>query len=146
MKQLESLQQQTVIQWWRIACNRYHLPENVLFAVPNGGMRSVKTAARLKAEGVRAGIPDLVLAVPRDPYHGLFIEMKQGKGRLSPAQAATLSILEQQGYATVVPYGFEAAQMAITDYLEGFFTGRPATGPKSKSNRRCKNATAEVQQ
>lgn len=119
MRQLESQEQQKLITWWRLACHHYAVPECLLFAVPNGGMRSVKTAVRLKAEGVRAGIPDMMLAVPRAGHNGLFIELKQGKGRLSLAQKATLALLERQGYAVCVPYGFEAAKSEIEKYLGG---------------------------
>ena len=57
-----------------------------LFAVPNGGLRSKTEAARLKAAGVKAGVPDIMLAVARCGFHGLFIEMKVGKNKTSAAQ------------------------------------------------------------
>lgn len=65
-----------------------------LFAIPNGGHRNLITAKRLKKEGVLSGVPDLLLAVPRNGRGGLFIEMKNGKaGRLSPDQKAMLEEL-----------------------------------------------------
>lgn len=57
-----------------------------VFAVPNGGNRNLREAARLKAQGVMAGVSDLVLLLPdRKAY---FIELKNpnGKGRQSPNQ------------------------------------------------------------
>ena len=61
----------------------------LLFAIPNGGARHIKTARELKAEGVRKGVPDLFLAYPHNGYSGLFIEMKKRYGgRVSPEQKA----------------------------------------------------------
>lgn len=56
-----------------------------VFAVPNGGNRNLREAARLKAQGVMAGVSDLILILPRKIY---FIELKNpnGKGRQSPNQ------------------------------------------------------------
>lgn len=56
-----------------------------VFAVPNGGSRNVIEAANLKAQGVMAGVSDLILLLPHKVY---FIELKNpnGKGRQSPAQ------------------------------------------------------------
>ena len=45
---------------------RIDRPElGLLFAVPNGGRRDAVTGARLKAEGVKAGVPDVWLPVAR---------------------------------------------------------------------------------
>lgn len=56
-----------------------------VFAVPNGGSRNVIEAANLKAQGVMAGVSDLILLLPHKVY---FIELKNpnGKGRQSPLQ------------------------------------------------------------
>lgn len=81
MKQLEHNEQVALMKWWSLACNRYCIAESLLFAIPNGGNRDVVTGALMKAEGVRAGVPDLFLSVPRGAYHGLFIEMKKRKRR-----------------------------------------------------------------
>ena len=58
----------------------------LLFAIPNGGHRHPVVAARLKAEGVRAGVPDICLPVARKGYHGLFVELKFGRNKPTPAQ------------------------------------------------------------
>jgi hypothetical protein len=64
----------------------------MLFAIPNGGARHKAIAGKLRAEGVRAGVPDICLPVPRGEYHGLFIELKRPKGgHVSEEQEAWIS-------------------------------------------------------
>lgn len=96
-----------------------------LFAIPNGGARSGVTAARMKAEGVKAGVPDICLPMTRGGYAGLYIELKRPKaagkmaGRLSPEQADWHAFLRVQGYAVAVAYGWRAAVAVIEAYLDG---------------------------
>ena len=98
---------------------RIDRPElGLLFAVPNGGKRDAVTGARLKAEGVRAGVPDVWLPVARQGFHGLVIELKaDGKGRPSKEQERWLAELMGQGYLAVVCPGCEAAKAVIVEYL-----------------------------
>ena len=119
----EHKHQAALCQWWGLQCHRFGIPENLLFAVPNGGARNVVTGAILKAEGVRRGIPDLFLAVPKDNYHGLFIEMKTERGHLSKDQKEMIDILQKKGYDCVVCHGYEKAVAAILRYLTGAKNG-----------------------
>jgi len=59
---------------------------SLLFSIPNGGYRKLKTAIRMKRTGTKAGIPDIFLPVGRRGYHGLFIEMKSEKGVVQKTQ------------------------------------------------------------
>ena len=90
-----------------------------LFAVPNGGHRRKAVAAQLAAEGVKAGVPDVMLPVPRGGWHGLFIELKRADGRNRPTaqQRAWLDGLVDQGYRTAVAYGATEAIALVTAYL-----------------------------
>ena len=116
----EHEEQKALIKWWSTACNGFGIPEVCLFAIPNAARRSMKIASMLKAEGMRSGIPDLILAVPRGEKHGLFIEMKKTKGgRVSDNQKIMLSAFSEQGYETQVCKGFEAAKSVIENYLKG---------------------------
>ena len=90
----------------------------LLFAIPNGGIRDSHTAGNLKMEGVRKGVPDLFFAFPTAHYHGLFIEMKYGKGRLSPEQKEMIEKLSSHGYRCAVCYGAEEALIALVNYVE----------------------------
>lgn len=99
---------------------QYKYPELALmFHIPNGGFRNIVTAVRLKAEGVRAGVADILLPVARGGYHGLFIEMKAAKGHISAAQCDFINAMRKQGYAAEVCYGWELAVKYIEAYMAG---------------------------
>lgn len=115
MKAGEHQIQCALMQWWRQASPKEIRP--LLFAIPNGGARHAATGAMLKREGVRAGIPDLFLAIGRGGYHGLFLELKTEKGRLSTQQRAMLCHLTAAGYFCVTAYGLDHAIDAIKGYL-----------------------------
>lgn len=115
----EHVEQSMLIRWAEIAATR--TPElGLLYAIPNGGHRHPAVAGKLKAEGVRAGVPDLCLPVARGPYHSLYIEMKAGPtSRVQPNQAAWHEKLRAQGHAVRVCYGWDAARASIEQYLRG---------------------------
>lgn len=92
----------------------------LMHAIPNGGHRHKATAARLKAEGVRAGMPDVHLPVRSADglAIGLWIELKRQRGgRLSPVQADMHEALRLAGHRVEVCAGWQAAADAIVDYL-----------------------------
>jgi hypothetical protein len=115
----EHQEQSALISWWNKTCTFYGLPHFSLFAIPNGAFfgSGYATAAKLKAEGMRKGILDLMLAVPRDQFHGLFIEMKYGDNRPSEEQLAVKSYLEKAGYHCGVYWSADDAIQAIKAYL-----------------------------
>jgi len=101
-----------------VAAVRSLIPDaRFIFAVPNGGVRSIATARRLKGEGVLAGVPDLFLPVPRGQHHGLFLEVKTEKGRLSPAQESLCDYLRGQGYRVEVVRSVEEGLNTVNGYL-----------------------------
>ena len=101
-------------------CDYLGPPFNRVFAIPNGGDRHPAVGAKLKAEGVRSGIPDLFLPIVRLPYHGLFIEMKRQKGgKLSTDQEKKIRHLIAAGYAVIVPEGAVEAMHWTHKYLKG---------------------------
>lgn len=114
----EAQEQAALIKWTQAVRGKY--PElALLYHAPNEGKRSAITGARLKAQGMKKGFPDLFLPVARGGKHGLFIEMKSRKGRASPEQLWWLERLTAQGYAAVVCHGWEEAKEVIENYLEG---------------------------
>lgn len=112
MKHAESKLQAACVKWFRL-----QYPDTLIFAIPNGGARSAITGAILKSEGVLAGVPDLFLAESYGPYHGLFIEMKAGKGRLSESQKIIHAKLESQDYIVRVCRSFEEFKETIERYM-----------------------------
>lgn len=106
--------QKNLISWFDL--NHKEL-RGRLFAIPNGGQRHVRVAQKLKSEGVRRGVPDLFLPVPIGNQHGLFIEMKAEKGRLTDEQTDWVGFLRSQYYCTIVCRGFDEAVIAINSYL-----------------------------
>ena len=115
----ESEEQQTLIRFCQLHVTRY--PDLAwIYAVPNGGHRSKRTAGRMKAEGVRAGYPDLALDVARGGFHGLRIELKRRRksaSRVQSRQTEWHERLKSQGYAVHVCHGWEAARDVLLAYL-----------------------------
>jgi len=112
----EHLEQKNLFYWAALQEAR-HPQLGLMFAVPNGGLRNKLVAKKLKAEGVKAGVPDIFLAVPRDPYHGLFIEMKFGKNKATDNQIKWLNGLQFEGYETAICYSWGEAKDIICKYL-----------------------------
>lgn len=90
-----------------------------LYAVPNGGQRDARVAAGLKAEGVKAGVHDLMLPVPRHGFHGLYIEMKKPGGRASLEQKDFGKFVDGQGYLAVLCDHWTKAAEVLFKYLDG---------------------------
>lgn len=118
MAQTEHTEQVNIMKWWALAHRGLGVPECLLFAIPNGGERNIIVATRMKAEGVRSGVPDMFLAYPTPFAHGLFIELKKTKGgRVSDAQKSFIAELNSRGYKAVVCKGAEAAINEIKRYV-----------------------------
>ena len=114
---LESDEQRALFEWANLMSGR--VPElNLLVHIPNGGLRNVVVAARLRAEGTRKGFPDMILPVARGGYHSLAIELKRIKGgRVASEQQKWLDDLTAQGWKAVVCRGFNEARTEIEQYL-----------------------------
>ncbi|MCC6192092.1 MAG: VRR-NUC domain-containing protein [Anaerolineales bacterium] len=112
----EHAEQSAFFQWVAAAAGR--IPELRLFyAIPNGGWRALTTARRLSAEGLRAGVPDTHLPVPRGGYAGLWIEFKHGRNTLSPEQREWVAALEGLGHCVRVCRDSRQAIAATEDFL-----------------------------
>ena len=113
----EDEEQMLIFAWRDVAMNT--MPDlEYLFAVPNGGKRSITTAKRMKATGTMAGVPDMCLPVAKGGYFGLWIELKRVKGgKVSVEQARWLKALDRAGYYACVCHGADEAINVIRKYL-----------------------------
>lgn len=115
----EDEEQIALFDWARL--NEGNFPElSRLFHVPNGGSRGPAEAGRFKAMGVKKGVPDVFLDVPRGGFHGLRIEMKRRRGgKVSKDQTDWIDWYNAIGFRAVVCYGWDEAREEIENYLHG---------------------------
>lgn len=112
----ESAIQRAFIDWchaaegtdWRL---------RLLFAVPNGGKRAIKTAVTLAAEGLRPGVCDVLLPCPCGPFAGLAIEFKSKNGVTSDEQDRFIADLQRAGWRVEVCRSTLAAIDIVKNYL-----------------------------
>lgn len=83
---------------------RYREPKYLIYSIPNGGKRNVREAARMKKQGVRAGVPDLQVLTSDKMF---FVEMKAGKNKQSDNQIEFQKIVEQMNFKYYVCYSFD---------------------------------------
>lgn len=118
-------EQAALVTWWTIYAQTRGIHPSLLFAIPNGAYlgadpkRRAITMGKLKATGLRPGVPDLMLAIPVGLYHGLYVEMKAEEGTVSVEQKIMLGELGKQGYCTAVAFGFDRAKRVVEGYLQG---------------------------
>lgn len=110
--QTEAIEQEAIVTY----CAYKHI---TMFAIPNGGRRDAKEAMFLKRSGVKAGVPDMMFPAARHGYHGLFIELKVGRNKPTPAQERWLHDLNAAGYLARVAWGREQAMELIDWYFGG---------------------------
>ena len=97
---------------------RYAHPGVLCYAIPNGGYRTITTARAMRAEGQKAGMPDLHIPIGRGEYLSLYIEMKNGKaGRLSEAQKEMHETLRKYRNKVVICRNLLEFQQEINTYL-----------------------------
>lgn len=104
---------------WVYALEGRYPDLRLIHHVPNEGKRNPR---RARAEGIRAGVPDVMVPIPRGAYCGLAVELKAGRGRVSDAQDTMLAALEGVGWRTHVhrseqPGDWTGAAVVIADYL-----------------------------
>lgn len=93
--------------------------KDYVWHTPNGGNRGIREAFRLKLMGVRRGVPDIFIAYPSFKYHGMFIEFKSTKGRVTSDQTKMLHLLGEAGYLSMVCRTWQEAIQYLIWYLEG---------------------------
>jgi len=99
----ESKHQIALVKWFHLT-----YPHDVIFSIPNGGYRTPQEAARLKAEGVLAGVCDIFI-----PGMRLFIEMKTERGVVSKSQRSFMNKMRDYGFSCTVAHSFLEARTYV---------------------------------
>ncbi len=113
---LEHYEQAAMIEWAELMSNKEPRLK-LLYAIPNAARRSPRQGAWMKAEGMKAGIPDLCLPVPEQGKTGLYIEMKTPGNIMTKEQGKFTFLLERYGHEVHVCYSAEEAINVIKKYL-----------------------------
>ncbi len=113
-RHIESHLQRNCLKWFRLQYPNLRL---LLFAVPNGGARNKREAGIMKAEGVTAGVADVILLKPSGGYASLCIEFKTEDGRQQPTQKEWQAAAEGAGNKYVVIRSFDAFKEEVENYL-----------------------------
>lgn len=113
----ESNLQRQCVEWFR---RQYRSHAMMLFAVPNGGGRSKVEAGIMKAEGVTAGVSDLILLEARGSYGALCIEMKTKKrgSRQEKSQKEWQAVAEEFGNKYVIVRSLEEFMKVVKSYMD----------------------------
>lgn len=107
-------EQAAVFDWWK---NAYPKHIRLFHHSPMEGERKVVTGVFLKRQGMQCGYPDIAIAIPRGPFHGLYIELKVPPRKPTPEQLQMLKELSEQGYLAVICNGADAAIDQISNYM-----------------------------
>mgnify|MGYP000954114703 FL=1 len=121
MKHIESAYQTQVVEWsrWAFKANPARYPHLEMLHCSLNGVKLSGTQAKIaKGQGMLSGVPDLFLPVPKNGFHGLFIEMKSEKGRVTENQHWFLTNAESLSYKTVICYSAKEAISAIQAYYD----------------------------
>src|SRR5258708_11190915 len=113
----EHAEQVEFFKFWRRFAAVHNLPAQLCFAIHNASKLTDGGRIWKYAEGLVAGVSDIFLAIPRDQFHGLFIEMKRRPNSVSVAQADFQGAVTVQGYLAVTSYTCEDAIREVKDYL-----------------------------
>lgn len=117
--------QVSVMLWF---AQRFEVYKLLAHASPNGGLRNMFEAMRLKRAGAQKGQPDLQFSIPKNGYCGLFIEMKKtlleygkdptvGLKEVHYDQHKVRVALNEQGFLSVVCFGYEEAISVLEAYF-----------------------------
>ncbi len=129
--QAEQAEHINIVNWFN-----YQYPElaDDFHHFANERRCSIQQGRILKRMGVKKGVSDFFLALPCGLYHGLWIELKVGKGKLTIEQSYFLHRKCERGYLALAVWGFEAAQEVIKTYLNSSSTNCFINTPKNLNN------------
>ena len=105
------------VRWFRYMYPRHAW---MLISVPNGVANNATQGAIRKAEGMLAGVADLLLLLPAQGYTMLAIEMKTDTGRQSPNQKEWQAVAERHGIRYEVVRSFDEFQYIVEPYMRDY--------------------------
>lgn len=109
--------QVNLFRWANYQVGKY--PElRFMFHPPNGGLRNIGVARKLKAEGVKSGVPDVLLLVPIGDFIGFAAELKFGKNKPSKNQLEWIEFLKEQGFFCKVYWDWQECADDLLLYLD----------------------------
>ena len=117
MRHNESEMQRDCVRWFRY---QYSQHGGMLIGIPNGVATTERQGAILKAEGMLAGVADLLLLLPAQGYTLLAIEMKTDKGRQSPRQQAWQQEAERHGIRYALVRSFDEFINIVEPYMRDY--------------------------
>lgn len=118
LREREHAEAVALMEWCRLHEN-LHPELRLIYAIPNGGIRQRGMAGKMKAEGVKRGVPDYHLPVARGGYHSLYIELKAERGYPTKEQKWWAVELSNADNKWVCCRGWEHAVAEIKAYLAG---------------------------
>lgn len=93
------------------------------YAVPNASKlagsadQRARMMSSMKAQGLKTGVSDLVIALPAAEFHGAYLELKRAKGgRVDPEQAAWCHRMRFAGYFADIVAGLDQAMEFVGWY------------------------------
>lgn len=80
--------------------------------VPNGGFRNKSVARKLKLQGVKTGVPDILIFF--EPRTAIELKRTDGKGKVSKDQKKWIKMLTEQGWSCYTCHGIDEAIDVVT--------------------------------
>lgn len=115
--------EQTCLFRWAALESGAHPELALLHAIPNGGKRSKSEAARMKAAGVKPGVPGHVPAGGPGGVSRLYIELKRRDGgRVSRSKRPGWMPWPGRDTKRALCHGWDAAREEIQRYLGGVWS------------------------
>ena len=113
IKELSEFDEQRILVEWM------NFKKILFYHIPNGGYRNAREARNLKLNGVKPGVPDICIPVPKKSFHGLYIELKRVDNfKISPSQEFWMKELSKNGYDVVIANGSRNAIKHIENYFK----------------------------
>lgn len=117
MLKTSEFQEQCFLFKWALSATKTYPQLKYLHSSQNGMTTSVVHAVNAKRAGMKRGVPDISLPYNNGKFSSLFIEMKNGKNKLTKEQEDFFEFLGKQGFKCVVCYSAKDAIKEIIDYV-----------------------------